>query len=410
MEPIHKWTRNYFLNNEKDCLQKLKDPLTQEEKVELRSNLHFKENGSLVLLNHFMVTDIKEPEYYCDKYEVKQSDGNTRLEFGKFADKLNILDNESCENPGQNLAERQICIISESTTNNLWIKDHNPIALNSNKRKIENAKEEKSYLLKVYDSTEIKLNEIIEVIGFLFPTNAIRNNDEEPMDEDGSMTANLPSFTIHAVLFKELNHNNPIILHEIEDAQHSLEEIRQDLLKMFTQLLFGDELAANYMIFHMISCVYSRVNEEALGKFALNLITHSIPNDIMDEYSRKIYGLMETLVPNSLYFPLTIENLNTSSLVPKKDYTTNNLSSGLLQLPKSTHILLDETKMENGKLDQAGCMAVQHLSELIRSQQLSYDFQFYKLPFKTDIPVLILSEGKSFLPVSIIFILCHYLN
>ncbi|KAL7038905.1 hypothetical protein ACKWTF_009740 [Chironomus riparius] len=401
MEPIYNWTKDYFLCHEEECLKKLKKGLSLEEKIELRSNLHFKENNSLVLLNHFMITDIKEPEFYCAKYEVTQADGTVSVRNGKYSDKLNILDNESCDDPGSNLAERQICFITESDTNNSWIKDYNVVSMNSNKRKIDNVQNEKTYLLKVYDATEIKLNEFIEVIGFLHANTHIQSDSME--QDDDSTEAHLPAYTIHAILFKELDHNNPIIIHEPENCQQhdqSLEDIRQDLMKLFTQFSFGDEVVAHYMMCHLISCIYSRVNEEALGKFTLNLITHAVPSEIMTEYVKKLYNLFEILVPNSMYFPMTIENLNTSSFIPKKDYVTNNLSTGVLQLPKSTHIILDETKLENGKLDQAGCIAVQDLSDLIRSQQLNYDFQFYKIPFKTDIPVLIISEGKSLLPVS----------
>lgn len=63
-----------------------------------------------------------------------------------------------------------------------------------------------------------------------------------------------------------------------------------------------------------------------------------------------------------------------------------------------TQLVFDETKMETGKLETPGVEAIQNITELIKSQQLNYDFAFYKLPFNTNIPVLILSEGKSLLP------------
>ena len=82
----------------------------------------------------------------------------------------------------------------------------------------------------------------------------------------------------------------------------------------------------------------------------------------------------------------------------RKDYQTNRLQYGILQLPQHTQLVFDETKMETGKLEAPGVKAVQNITELIKSQQLNYDFAFYKLPFNTNIPILILSEGKSLLP------------
>lgn len=36
------------------------------------------------------------------------------------------------------------------------------------------------------------------------------------------------------------------------------------------------------------------------------------------------------------------------------DYEANRLSSGLLQLSDNTHLIVDETRLEAGKLDAAG--------------------------------------------------------
>ncbi|XP_070498639.1 mini-chromosome maintenance complex-binding protein [Chironomus tepperi] len=399
LEPIYNWTKDYFNKHEEECCKKLKNGLTIEEKIELRSNLHFKQNNSLVLLNHFMIIDIKEPEFYCAEYEVTQADGTVAVRNGKFSDTLNIMDDETCEDPATHLAERQIYLITESDSNNSWIKDYNAVSMNSNKRKIEDTQSERTYLLKVYDSTEIRLNQFVEVIGFL-QANASIQIDNMEQDEDNAV-GDLPAYTIHAISFVEMDHNNPIVIHEPECSQEhdqSLEEIRQDLMKLFTQFLFGDEVSAHYLMCHLISCIYARINDEALGKFSLNLITRAVPSEVMTEYVRKLYNLFELLVPNSLYFPMTIEGLNTTRFIPRKDYVTNRLTTGVLQLPRNTHVILDETKLENGRLDEAGCTAVKNLSDLIRNQKLDYNFQFYEIPFKTDIPVLTISEGRSFLP------------
>lgn len=38
----------------------------------------------------------------------------------------------------------------------------------------------------------------------------------------------------------------------------------------------------------------------------------------------------------------------------RMDYEANRLSSGLLQLSNNTHLVVDETRLEAGKLDAAG--------------------------------------------------------
>lgn len=87
----------------------------------------------------------------------------------------------------------------------------------------------------------------------------------------------------------------------------------------------------------------------------------------------------------------------------RKDYETGKLNSGLLQLAPHTHLVLDEIQLEPGKLESHGIEAVVHLSNLIRKQQLNVNFKFYTIDYNANIPVLILSEGKSMFPVSVSF-------
>lgn len=91
-----------------------------------------------------------------------------------------------------------------------------------------------------------------------------------------------------------------------------------------------------------------------------------------------------------------------------KDYTTGKLNSGLLQLAPHTHLVLDETKLEAGKLENHGIQSVKQIAHLIGNQQLNVDFKFYTIDYNVNIPVLILSEGRSMLPVSYIILVFRW--
>lgn len=67
--------------------------------------------------------------------------------------------------------------------------------------------------------------------------------------------------------------------------------------------------------------------------------------------------------------------------------------------------MLDETKMEQGRLDSTGVGNITALGNMITTQKVEYDFKYYKMEFDADIKVLLLSEGKSLLPVSFICLL-----
>lgn len=258
------------------------------------------------------------------------------------------------------------------------------------------------YIFQVYDSVERPINSIVEVIGFLTITPMEAGTSSMETDSD-DLAEKQPECVLHAVAVKTLPHNNPLLLLDNlikNDESYSNLEARKDLLKLLTTFMFGDEVAAQFLLCHLISNVYARVSGEVLGKFSMNLLCQTIPKDVLSEHIKKFYNLIELLMPDSVYFPLTIENFNSKNFVPKKDYKTNSLQTGLLQLPNLTHLVLDETKLDCGKLEEAGCKAVADVSDFIKNQQIHYDFQFYKIPFDTNIPVMILSEGKSLLPVN----------
>lgn len=75
------------------------------------------------------------------------------------------------------------------------------------------------------------------------------------------------------------------------------------------------------------------------------------------------------------------------------------MTSGVLQLSDNTHLVIDETCLTMGHVTPCGRTNYDTLNKLVQFQKISYDFQFYMVDYETDIPILILSENKSFIPV-----------
>ncbi|XP_014368610.2 mini-chromosome maintenance complex-binding protein [Papilio machaon] len=269
----------------------------------------------------------------------------------------------------------------------------------------------KSCIVKIYDESEnLKLNDMIEVIGFLSVDPSLsgefqqeNNSFLEPESETDAetITHNPPPSLVprlHAVVVKKLDHCNPLLTDTFDQAKvlQEASSAREHLLKALTELLLGDELAAEYLICHLIASVYLRQDTLALGQFCLNL--SNLPTKKYPNYAKQLYDIIKQFVTKSYYLPLTIDNLNTMALLPKKDYDCNRLTSGILQLSKHTHLVLDETKMEQGRLDSTGVGNITALGNMITTQKVEYDFKYYKMEFDSDIKVLLLSEGKSLLP------------
>lgn len=257
-------------------------------------------------------------------------------------------------------------------------------------------------LVKIYKNFDkFRLNTILDVVGFLSVDPGLDGSTEEVgdmMNQEEHIVRNPPPSLIprlHAISTREVHQVNLLVRDtEGEDFQ----DISRDILMMLTQCLFGDELAGRYLLAHLISSIQSRVGMEILGKMCLNLT--NIPG-ISSGYSKSLYGILEAVLPVSYRLEMTLENLNDRQFMPKKDYKTGKLTSGLLQLAPRTNLVIDETCLEPGQLQSGGIEAVKSLGHLIRNQSVEADFQFYRLEYESDVAVLILSEGKSLLPSDI---------
>ncbi|XP_075071637.1 mini-chromosome maintenance complex-binding protein isoform X2 [Mixophyes fleayi] len=276
-------------------------------------------------------------------------------------------------------------------------------------------------LVKVYENWDTyKVNDVLEVYGVL-SMDSVPSAVTEGMDSVSSLLDPVDSMytleeqrvhspptslvpRIHAIFTHKLQHINPLVpgyFCQTEDSKRSiasfmsgLSSVRAELLGFLTHTLLGDELAAEYLILHLISTVYARRDVLPLGKFSLNL--SGCPRN--GTFSKHLYGIVQQLVPASHYLPMTIENMNTLRFVPRKDYAANRLVSGLLQLSSQTSLVVDETLLEQGQLDTTGVLNVTALGNVITWQKVDYDFSYHRMEFPCNINVLVTSEARSLLP------------
>ncbi|RXN23436.1 mini-chromosome maintenance complex-binding isoform X1 [Labeo rohita] len=273
-------------------------------------------------------------------------------------------------------------------------------------------------LVKVYEDWDsFKLNDMLEVFGILSvdpalsviadereasslldPTEGMETVEEQRVH---SPPASLVP-RLHMLYAQPLVHNNPLLPSSasenngdhLNSALGELPSVRAELLTYFTHVLMGDSLAAEYLILHLISNVYTRRDVLPLGKFTLNLsgCPHSSP------YTEHLYKVIQQLVPSSYRLSMSLHNMNNQKMVPRKDYTANRLVSGTLQLANNTSLFLDETQLEQGQLDATGVRNITALGNLISWQKVDYDFNYHQMEFPCNINVLIASEGRSLLP------------
>lgn len=267
-------------------------------------------------------------------------------------------------------------------------------------------------IVKLYDVPEgaFSLNDVVEFVGIVcldpalanLPCDIDTNDIVAQFNQQETATKNPPPSLIprlHVLHYTKLAHANPLLPIELDLAHKAclLEETRRardDLHAVLTQLLVDDTLAADYLICNLISHVYKRRDVMCLGKYSLNLF--HVPQH--GNYSRRLSTIVQLLLAKSHYLPLTVDNLNGLTFVPKKDYHANRLVSGMLQLSDNTHLVVDETAMANGQLNADGVRNLTALGSMIRWQRVEYNFNYHQIEFATDVPCLVLSEGRSILP------------
>ncbi|XP_027863176.1 mini-chromosome maintenance complex-binding protein [Xiphophorus couchianus] len=272
-----------------------------------------------------------------------------------------------------------------------------------------------SCLVKVYEDWDrFKLNDTLQVYGILSVSPALSALADEKdsfldpavgMESAAEQRVHSPPASLvprlHLLHAERLEHNNPLLpgaaLQEngafLSSALGEMAAVRAELLSYFTHVLLGDSLAAEFLLLHLLSSVYSRRDVLPLGKFTLNLSGCPTAG-----YTQRLYQIIQQLVPSSFYLAMSLQNMNQMRLVPRKDYVANRLVSGALQLASSTSLFLDETQLEPGQLDPTGVRNVTALGNLITWQKVDYDFNFHQMEFPCNINVLVASEGRSLLP------------
>ncbi|KAK6932926.1 Mini-chromosome maintenance complex-binding protein [Dillenia turbinata] len=274
-----------------------------------------------------------------------------------------------------------------------------------------------SCLVKIYDTpeSELKLNDVFEFVGVLtFDQESTVDNDcsDELSGSSEDMLVHLPSnkvpclhclvhrkLAIHDFICETISSEfvlplNPTVFPwTLQPKSLTIKETREAILRHLTALLGNDDVAAHFMLLHLLSRVHARVESVAVGKLSLNLTCFSKEN--VSLFGNRLGLAIQNLIPFTHSIPLTVDYLNTASLAPRKDYETNRLITGVLQLAEGSHLTVDETQLREGMLNSVGVENARLLKNLMEFQKVEYDFKFYKMEMAADIQVLILSEGKS---------------
>lgn len=198
------------------------------------------------------------------------------------------------------------------------------------------------------------------------------------------------TFALHALITK--NQRLASMITSSISPESESREVRAETLQRLEAALNGDSLAAELVLLALGSSVVKR-SPVLLGPLCVNLRN---ADPIVAE---KLSALISQLTANSFLFDMSIDNLNKSRLYASHD--GEEFSPGALQLPVDTAVILNESVLSEGKLDERGVKNLKSLSDLITSQESVFHYPFSEFKIPMDLSFVVLSHGKSLLSSSV---------
>ncbi len=161
-----------------------------------------------------------------------------------------------------------------------------------------------------------------------------------------------------------------------------------------------DRLAAEFLLLSTVASVTSRIiGGFPLGSLGLNVL---FPRSASTDSFKRVTDRLSAIIPLMIAVDLTIPLLSTHPFYPIS--SSQSLQSGLLQLPPSTLVLLNEDTLESGQLNDRGVKNLKALSDTMKNQKLRYEYPFTDEGFgmEVDLGFVVCGIGKSLLPVGVL--------
>lgn len=307
----------------RDCLRVDKD---EQVDYNSASNVHGERQTLFVVSLPGQNDWAKEHEKQCNPQTINQNievGSGTKRAFHEHED----MDVDKNENLGRSSSLKRQCVEAPGKTPN-ESSSRTSAALGSDYLLNSPLPDRPSMacMVKVYeDFDKFALNSLMDFVGFLSvdPSLDVSALDMEDVESLSELQAQNPSpFLIprlHAFGIRPLSHANPLLDRSLQQQEvHEIpspETLQKDLRMLLKLCLFDDELASEYLLSHLISTVYHRSEMQSIGKFALNIC--NLPKDCLQQYTQKLYEVLQLLLPASHYLPMTLDTMNTAAFAPK---------------------------------------------------------------------------------------------
>ena len=279
-----------------------------------------------------------------------------------------------------------------------------------------------SCVVHLYHADAVKLHDVVQVLGVLSRVPELANGAMHGMEEEVALASTIPTSIaprVHAISVRKMDVTGLSVAHGLNSAPKvsmGATATRERIVQFLAKMLRGDLLAAEYVLMQLVSRVHRRPqggvglvgghgqdSQAQLGMAALNITGVSGGDDRggsgcsdKSRFATDLGKALSLLMPSVVALPLEIEALNRQPWYPTK--LNDSTSHGdVLQLAAGTVLVLDETAMSAGQLNETGLKNLGAIQTMMQFQKLPYDFQFYQLEQPTDQPIIIASMGRTML-------------
>ena len=289
--------------------------------------------------------------------------------------------------------------------------------------KLVNSEVQVPFIIKWYGSEEnqkenhIQINSFVEVTGFLYSSNPMQadsateaNETLTPVDmgldgfEIDHYLNNYFAPSIHALSVSKLNPYDHTFA-SLSDLSAPSLEIAKSLRDYFRKAALGDDIVGDLVLYSMLSYVTGRPQQYPIDCLCLNVYDVKTPQVV-----KNLSKLLALVTPYIASQTVTLKDLGCARWYGKKNYDLNCIDSGTLAIPNGGLILLDESKLETGKIHEVGVKNANFITDIIQNQKLYYDFDYFTFSAESNLTVISLSQGKSIFGFEYRVVLCLILD
>ena len=205
---------------------------------------------------------------------------------------------------------------------------------------------------------------------------------------------------IHCIRFRTLPTHFPITIPSFHEGISAFSTYNS-VVSFIQDMFLGDRLAAEYLTLALVSrpelnsAKNSLADVNLFGNLNVNLYNAKCPS-----LKSCMSSLFKSIIPRSTVVDITIDYLNSNPLFLCKNIAGGKTEQSPLQVAGGTLVILDETNMSEGGLNECGIKNMKTLQGFLNDQQLLVDCGYYNVNVPADAAVVTLSNAPSLLSTS----------